>query len=475
MTRRVWAIVHWDCRLLWRDRTWGLVAMLLGGLLVYASFNGWSARLALADAVQKARSEVETKLATARQALVNAGPSMASRLPAAMPGEQSTTAAAPPHPLAILSVGQADLLPWISEPIHLWSRATTLFGQYEMGNPMNLHAGPMDLVFVVVMIVPLIIIGLLFSLAADERASGVWLLIASSRGSLRGLIVTRAMLRTGIVVALVSGVIMGMVASTTAPLQWDVAARVAIALCAVALYAGLWCGMGLLVLTSGQAAATNAAVLVLVWAWMVLGLPGLLSLSVNTWSPVPSRMAFVNQQRLAERDIADEDQRLLGDFYSTPSEQVSVEDTIRFDAELYRLRQPLHQALLRHADVMEGQRRQASRIREAWQWTSPATVLTALLADLSGTGLRRHRAFVAQAHVYYDAWQHALGPFVLQGRILTPDDYDRLPRFTFQEEPLSEVLMEARGGLAALAIPLAGVWVLAWRRLHRLNERIIRC
>jgi len=102
-----------------------------------------------------------------------------------------------------------------------------------------------------------------------------------------------------------------------------------------------------------------------------------------------------------------------------------------------------------------------------YRYLSPAVVMQEVVNDLAGTGRARHDRFVTQTRSYFDRWRAFITPLMFRRVLLTSADYDRIPRFTYNEEPFSPVVRRTAPPLAAMTLlPLALGW-LGLRGLRR--------
>jgi ABC-2 type transport system permease protein len=89
------------------------------------------------------------------------------------------------------------------------------------------------------------------------------------------------------------------------------------------------------------------------------------------------------------------------------------------------------------------------------------------LNDVAGTGAARQQSFVAKVRTYMDQWQDFFVPRVMKKVSLTAADYDRIPRFRFEEESKSVITTRVGTSLLLLFVPAlllsAGA---AWRLKH---------
>ena len=89
---------------------------------------------------------------------------------------------------------------------------------------------------------------------------------------------------------------------------------------------------------------------------------------------------------------------------------------------------------------------------------------TALATEAAHAGTRvvRHQRFRAQADRFRHEWRRFFGSRIFQEDVLTPADYEAMPRFIFREEPRGALVRRVLGGLAGLVtwglLALAGAW-----------------
>ena len=84
---------------------------------------------------------------------------------------------------------------------------------------------------------------------------------------------------------------------------------------------------------------------------------------------------------------------------------------------------------------------------------SPAIVIHEGLAALSGSGSRRYRRFQRQVEAYHQSWRQFFEPRILSGIAIAEADFERMPRFAWQEESPGSVLAGALRGLLQVLIP----------------------
>lgn len=205
---------------------------------------------------------------------------------------------------------------------------------------------------------------------------------------------------------------------------------------------------------------------------LAVALPAFLHSVAAARHPVPPRMDAVLASRENPPDFSNDTPRLAREWYArnpdlrTPERN---ETTIRegfstgfflAQAEMDRRAEPvearIEEALARQQDL-------AGRLA----FLSPAVVVREALNDLAGTGVIRHQRFRAQADRFRHEWRRFFGSRIFQGDVLTPADYEAIPRFSFQEEPRSAVYGRVLAWLAGLVCWVLAALGLVWLALRR--------
>jgi len=99
---------------------------------------------------------------------------------------------------------------------------------------------------------------------------------------------------------------------------------------------------------------------------------------------------------------------------------------------------------------------------------SPAAVAFEGMTALAGTGARRHARFVAQTVDFHKTWKGFFYPLIDNRTALVPQDFDRVPAFSWQEEPPALVHRAAAIAVFQLLMPSLLLFGLAAWRLRRL-------
>jgi ABC-2 type transport system permease protein len=89
---------------------------------------------------------------------------------------------------------------------------------------------------------------------------------------------------------------------------------------------------------------------------------------------------------------------------------------------------------------------------DALGFLSPVTLAQGALYEIAGVGASRYRHYRAQADEYNRKWKAHFWPRMFTGDAFTSSDYDRIPRFSYSEEPLRDVVKRVALPITILAI-----------------------
>jgi len=238
---------------------------------------------------------------------------------------------------------------------------------------------------------------------------------------------------------------------------------------ATTLYTFLWFALAVAVNAFASSSATNAVILVGVWMLLVVVVPSLLNVAATTMHPLPSRLEFISKVREADNYTRSQGQNLLAKYYGDHPELVPAGqlDLNEFSRRFYAVRQENERQVLPEVVRFEQQLAQQQRLINRYRILSPDVVMQEALNDVAGTGAARQQSFVLQIKAFMDQWQEFFVPRVMKKMSLTSADYDRLPRFQFQEEPTSLIAVRVGVFLLLLFVPaLLLSAVAAWRLKH---------
>ena len=450
-----WTIVRHEWTLLRRAPvTWWAAGLLLIAS-IYALAGGLAWHGARSLETSATLDEAATRLA-AQQA------SSATDDSGGPVGGARTFAALPPGPLAVFSVGLADLLPERAE-ISIWKRPDTLFGRYQLESPLSLLVGRFDLSFVVLYLLPLFVLALSYDLLASDRESGRLAMLLMQPVSLKQLLTAKLLARLLPVTAFLMLVVGA--GGVAAGLPVSALPRLAGWLVIAWLYGVFWLAACGLVAAFTRRSETCAATLAAVWLVVVLVLPGLLDIGVRTSSPVPSRLAYVTAMRAASSEASQASAELLARYYHEHPELAGNGRQDGFLPGYYAAERDVERRLEPLIADFEHRLGRQQALVERWRFASPAVLAQEALIEIAGSSLARHHRFGGQARAFLAEWHAQLAPRIFLGEGLAPEDYESLPRFTFAEPPVSR--RRFAGAVFGLALPSFLGLALARRRLDR--------
>jgi ABC-2 type transport system permease protein len=460
------------CRHEWlifrRDRLLMSALVLLIVSAAYGVHTGWhwtSERGLAIDTVLKTRTE---KRARQREQLQThdpggAVPSQRSPVLAYFIEEEATL---PQQSLAAISTGTADGFPYVAR-VTIYSDRSSLFDDASgTENPAALAFGRFDLAFVVTWLLPLVVIACTYNLISGERESGTLALTLAHPVSLRTVAVAKALVRGGVLAAAVVIAAIAGLAATAGRFGGREAALTGVFAAVAIVYVAFWISAACAVNAQGWSSAANALALGTLWLLLVIVLPSLLSLGLSVAAPPPSRPDLVNDMRLAYVRAKDKAPEVLADYYRdhpeyAPDSGTDVDNAFReYWAIQQRADGDMAGAVRRFDAALAAQRRLAGRL----QFVSPAILLQRVLDGLSGNNHERFQSFSDQVQHYFDQVQASLTPSMFRSAPLTLAQYDGLPQFRFEEEPLARQIASVGApalGLAAFALFAVGAGWLA--------------
>lgn len=103
---------------------------------------------------------------------------------------------------------------------------------------------------------------------------------------------------------------------------------------------------------------------------------------------------------------------------------------------------------------------------ERLKFISPALLVHSAVLDLTGTGLARHRQFMAQVERHHLALRDYFVPKLIKGEYAF-SGFDEVPRFRYEEEPAGDLSQRLASDLLGLLVPSIVLLLLASGGLRR--------
>lgn len=454
-------IIRHEWRLLQADRTAWLVIFLFALLIGYAFLNGsvWARKQQAGITQYLAKSEAQLNSYRQQAAEIEArivrGEVKEGRIPSAPrhPYQISTfaglSATLPLAPLAPLVVGEGDLYP-LAYRVGLQAET-----EEQIENPLKLLVGRFDLAYVMLFLYPLLICALSFNLLAAEREDGTLGLLLAQPLRLRTLVVGKVAIRALLVFgAVIAFSLLGVCFSPLRLTSGDVWGRLLVWLAAVLGYGLFWFSLALMVNALGRSAATNALALAACWLILLIITPALVGLSAAALYPMPSRAELIDARRIVTEQVKQipEDEARARFFAAHPEYTPDGAYTetgkarILFAARNEQIKQRVDEVEARFEAELQRQQQLIARVR----FLSPAILLQEILFASGGGDRERHKHFLAQRNLYAQQWDQFFYPRIFTETALTTDDFDRIPRFAYREEPLRHILVRFRGSFIGL-------------------------
>ncbi|KZX01114.1 hypothetical protein JL49_07645 [Pseudoalteromonas luteoviolacea] len=307
----------------------------------------------------------------------------------------------PPLPESPIAIGQADVLPYYFRM--LVQEKQQVVQQYDYVHPLNLLLGQFDLSFVLIYLLPLLIIGICFNALSNEQHSGQLRLFLLQGGSAGQLLAIQILLRGAIVLVpflVFSNLLLVLFREHIEP-------RTLVSFSLIALlYGCFWFALCAWVNSRGKSAATNAAILVTCWLSFVVVLPALINTFITHANPTPSRIQYIDSLRASTDEAKKASEKTLAQFFQDHPELASTSASgSDFATKKIATINAIEQAM-QELDEQYQQIQQAQLGKAMWlEYLSVATLTHSILVELSGNGLVRHNAFMAQVQLHHQALQ----------------------------------------------------------------------
>ena len=442
----LWLSARLEWKNLRRDRVFWLALTLFAGLVLFAAISS-----------KRFIERESQRQAAAVQAEQTRFDELRAKLPAdtLRVGQELLPRVAhlPSTPLAPVSLGQREVLP---QTIKLTTRPQTHEGASV--DASSAATGPFDLAFILVFLLPLLVIGASFDLLSREREQGTLALVLSQPVSLATFMIGKAATRMLVLLGVTLALSLGGALLSGARLTGEHALTALALFVLLALgYTLFWFALALLVNAYGRSSAANALTLMVLWLGLVVVVPGLASVAVDTAATGPSRTELVTASRDAARET---DQRLKQAEGNHGKAVRAPEDVLALEREFETEVAPVLRAF-------NERRRTEQHLIDRLRFLSPALLVNEGLTDVSGSGASRHRHFGREVDKFHLELRSFFEARLRRGDTLSAADYDAMPRFQWVEPAVGPTV--SRVGTAVVALKLVSLVLLAFavRRLKR--------
>lgn len=359
----------------------------------------------------------------------------------------------PNTPLAPVSLGQREVLP---QTVKLTTRPQTHEGASV--DSVSAATGPFDLAFVLVFLLPLLVIGASFDLLSREREQGTLALVLSQPVSLATFMIGKAATRMAVLLGVTLMLTLGGALMSGARFTGEQALTALTLFVLIALgYTLFWFALALLVNAYGRSSAANALTLMVMWLGLVVVVPGLASVAVDTAATGPSRTELVTASRDAARET---DQRLKQAEGNHGTAKRAPEDVLALEREFEAEIAPIVRAF-------NERRRTEQHLIDRLRFLSPALLVNEGLTDVSGSGASRQRHFAREVDRFHLELRAFFEARLIEGKTLSAVDYAAMPQFRWVEPEAGPLVARVGGAVVVLKLTSLALLILAVRRLRR--------
>ena len=468
--KAVRTIARLEWRILRRDRAALAVLALFAGLLLLAAFTGGRRAHQVSDGLDRALGAQTQRFEALNTQLAKLEAAQAKpvgqdpRDPTWMGREGAARLATlPPAPLAAVAMGQRDLFPQalrVNTEVFLAAERET---ETPLSGPTRLTTGAFDPAFLFVVLFPLLIIALSYELLSGERERGTLAMLLSQPISQRALVFGKAGARLGVLCLVtltfaVVGLLVAGVDLSSAGLE------IGLYLAVLVAWAMFWFAAAVAVNAFGRSSASNALMLFGLWLLVVVVVPGLVRVGLDTLHPPPSRVEMLHEAREAAQAMERELAGLEGQHDQDTTTQAYAEKLVKVQTDLAKRSAPVLADLRTQLAERQG-------LLDGLRFLSPAMVVQLALEDVAGTGARRHQRFEAQVDAFHDRFRAQLFEKVRAGTRLDAAQIKAMPQWAFEEEPTGDLVSRVLTGVLGLllgALLFFGLALSGLRRVGRL-------
>ncbi len=324
---------------------------------------------------------------------------------------------------------------------------------WQMSHPHLFRKKVHNLAELDIYLLPLFVLALSHDLLASEKEAGILGLLAAQPVSLRRLLSFKIGFRLGLLLLLTAGLLLIAVAvAGIDPRQPGVGWRLVSWFGIVFAYCGFWFALAMLVVSLGWRSATNAAVLAASWLTVVILVPAGVNMFLAAAYPMPNRMDYIVRLRDAADDIRKATDEIAEGFFADHPElrpdAESADDESKWVLGQLELDRRMQAAVAEFTDALQHQQDLAERLK----FFSPALLTQSAFLELTGTGLARHRQFLAQIDAYHAELRDFFNPKLIRGDFAF-DAFDDIPRFEYREESAGDLAGRVGTDLLGLAAP----------------------
>ncbi len=472
MNRRA-AQIQAELRLLFRDRTFPGLILLLFFLMAFAAWNTY-------DHLAEKEAEIETQLQLVRQndqTLIAQIDSLKMGL-ATYDKEYTLPTSGvrlsynnhritwiPLKEFALVAIGQSDLYSNYKKIVLYFNDSYERRSQ-ELESPVEQLFGQLDLAFVWTYLLPLVVLLSSFDVLSIERETGRLRLIASQPIQLSKWLLIKISIRFFTLFALLMIFTLTLLSGFGVSIFRQSGAFTQLTT-ELFLYSAFWFVLSFLVNRLGFNSGRSLILLTNLWVLFVFLIPAAVNQLGTELHPVPSRLEIVNHHQMVyneiEHNLGAEMEALFRTHPDWSSDDPVTKDmsnstgwNINFLAKQYIAQlkhQPKTQA---YEDQIDARNNWFGQFRIF----SPAMLFQSALTDLAGTSTRYYRSFLQQAQAYAQVYRQYVFKGLFTNHAFTSDEIRDLPAFEFDSRSLPSLFWKNAVGLFAYLLLMGLVTML---------------
>lgn len=373
----------------------------------------------------------------------------------------------PPHGLAVLAIGQRDLLPYFD--IVSSKRDILTPPNAEIANPEKLASGNFDFSFVLIYLFPLLIIILSYDLFSREAEQQTDRLLAIQSGEIMRILRYKILFRLLFISLLTN--ILSLIGFFIRPVSTALyLPDVLLWILVTNTYLLFWFAVCWLVIILRKSSSLNALILLGIWLLLTLILPAVTNKSAALKHPMPLRTELVSNQRETmihtwEMPVP----QLLKEFYQNNPQYIRLKT--EGDTAIYG-----NKRFVAYYDLLG--RRMNKNVQEynavaakhnTWlnqmAWFNPVAQMQALLNSAAQTGLSDYLYYQNQTAIFQNQWVKLMNSYLLSNKKLSLAEVRNLPAF----HPATDQTRTKRMLVNTLSIWLAILLILLIARQKKTN------
>lgn len=441
---------------------------------VYSLYNGQvfvSGQLTgldtLANNQQAHRQELISRFNTDTSTVKGKMLAQQAGLPQVVEFKAPPAAINPPYGLAVMAIGQRDLLPYFD--IVSSKRDILTPPNAEIANPEKLASGNFDFSFVLIYLFPLLIIILTYDLFSREAEQQTDRLLAVQSGEIMRILAYKILFRVLFISLLTN--ILSLIGFFIRPASTALhLPDVLLWILVTNTYLLFWFAVCWLVIILRKSSPLNALILLGIWLLLTLILPAVTNKFAALKHPMPLRTELVSDQRETmahtwEMPIP----QLLKEFYQNNPQYLrlkTVGDTAIYGNKRFVA---YYDLLGRRMNKNVQEYNAAAAKHNTWlsemAWFNPVAQMQALLNSAAQTGLSDYLYYQNQTAIFQNQWVKLMNSYLLSNKKLSLAEVRNLPVF----HPATDQTRTKRILINTLSIWLAILLILLIARQKKIN------